>query len=256
MNLRINIKRSLILFLLVCTFSRSNAGISKSTVGNLQKGTLIGMASHALYITLSEKPNAKIISKLYVKPFPKIANIKILNFELSNILDGNSSFYIPGLVNKILLSSIEENEGILSYLLEGYMHLSDNNKLLDNEALKEAGVFTLEKISEHLANRTLDNSLKYNRLLKRFLKALVFASIAGSGEYVKQTLDNSIFKTSGLPGIKQAAIDKFIEKLFIEICAEVLQRFAIESSQTQKVNDMKNKHANIIANHLAKLRNF
>ena len=257
MNLGINIKKSLILFLLVCTFSQNNAGISKTTVENLQKGTLLAMASHAIYISLVEKPDARVTSKLYVKPFFNIANKKIANFELSNILSEDTSFYIPGLVNKILLSSLEENEGPLSYFLEGYIHiknLSDNNELLDTEAKsKEAGVFALEKTAEHIANKTLDSSIKHNRISKRLLKVLAFASIAGGGEYLKQTLNNSGFG-SALPKVKQAAIDKFIEKLFIEVYAEVLQRFAIETSQSQKINDMKNKHANIIANHLARLK--
>ena len=257
MNLEINIKKKLILFLLVCTFSQNNAKISKDTVEILKKGTLLAMASHALYISLAEKPDDRVTS-LYVEPFSNIANKKIANFELSNILSENTSFYIPGLINKILLSSLEENEGPLSYFLEGYIHiknLSDNNKLLDTKAKsKEAGIFALEKTAEHIANKTLNNSLKYNRILKRFLKVLAFASIAGSGEYVKQTLDNFSLKTSDLSKIKQAAIDKFIEKLYIEVYAEVLQRFAIETSQSQKINDMKNKHANIIANHLARLK--
>jgi len=164
------------------------------------------------------------------------------------------NIHIPSYVNYILLSSLEYNEGIIPMVLDAFIKtckLEENikNKTstlankpnLENFKLKEVLITISEKLCENVSNNILNKTIKENRILKRFIKVLLFTGIATGGSYLHQELANQDLKEH-MPKVTTTAVDKFIGMLICEIIAELLQRCVISDPVKQKMEEIKQKH--------------
>ena len=179
--------------------------------------------------------------------------------NIDSLKDLSLNIHAPSYVNNILLSSLEYNEGIIpivlnawvkAYKLEenikGKISTLENPPNLENFQLKESLITISEKICENLSNSTLNKTIKKNRILKRFIKVLLFTGIATGGTYVRQELTSTDLKEY-MPKVTTTAVEKFVGTFICEIIAELLQRHVIGDPVKQKMETIKQKHEAMLA---------
>ncbi|MCF7799954.1 hypothetical protein K9M16_03070 [Candidatus Babeliales bacterium] len=248
---KINKNFYLFFILLFLNFRNSNAIVNKSGVEKIQTWLCLAIAVDQLF-----PDNYKIWPKLNIE----INNPKLLQFKNYNNL--KQTIYIPAFINNTLLSATEENENLVSAIINILIQIktfapSENfaeaSEITDFLKSKIGISIISEKIIEILANSTINNSVK-QKILKRALKILTFTGTKILADYIRCNKIESKYHLNFTP---TKYINIFIEKTAIEFLAEFLQRFIINDPiQKQleiKMEILRKENQKIIKNQLKKL---
>jgi hypothetical protein len=252
------ITKIFILFLLV-SFSTNNANIliTKKSAENIRFWSMILAVLDIFskdYVNLPEKRiytyadfKIKFFDRLVLElDIPK--KFDFLQFD--NPKDSYLTINPITLTSNVFAASQEKtifDESILIPILELYLrikNLDQNNDMQKNLFKIEPEIILAEKMLEHLVVKTLNTTIKKQKILKRFSRVILLASISTMGAYLRTVLAKHLLSEqleNKLPQPSTVFIDSLAERLIIEFFAELVQRYIIEDPEKQKLEEKKKR---------------
>ncbi|MFC1894885.1 hypothetical protein ACFLYH_02955 [Candidatus Dependentiae bacterium] len=167
---------------------------------------------------------------------------KYLPENLHGYLPQNYNVYVPIIIDKILNSSVEETESLTSIIIDLFIfiqylnNISQDNHDIDIKQKSYASSINIaQKTCEIGINNILNNTLENKPISKRLLKTILFSSLEALKIYTFQVI---LLKqlSSKFPEIIQGTIIKTCECIFVETCAEIINRIFIPQSSVIKHN--------------------